>query len=760
MDGKIDSKKQLLITKLLDVIRNFYQNNDPKIKEYLEKLLVATGIEDERKQYKKQIIKSYFFYSKYLLKNQKEINNFPSSYYENSKKIIELDFIKGYYSLFVINKCLLYSNDLKKNDIYMKKLFKKFEVFILQNKDTLSEDDKKLINKIKTDYKEYVNKREYKNNSSKDRVLIQLLKRNLEEEDNPELLKLQKKNNNLKNNITIPSFLEKLPLEINFLILFFLNKKDLINLFCLNSITNSYMVDSYLAKLDQFFEKIVISTTESLQGFLKNIHIIKKRQVSIKKLIFKFDPLANDQKYTFSINQIQYIINNVNIESLVIENKLWTLADLIPLKLNYNKKEGLYLKKFEVIISNVINDKQKLEDLFILNTCSKIIRVKIVYTDIVVLKNSLNLGKISKQINTPLYDSTSDSFVIGEPESKLKSLIILNNVVLSKYEKVMNYYKKKFIDLNLSFHKLLNLEELVLQNFNITNQSQFWLFIKQNESILKKLELFKLHYFPNIITLFYKLKNLTNLETFSLQESPTIKNISFLTINLQRVIPNLYNTSNIPAHLIDQFLERYMIIPSWGKLKRLTLINTNINKSLFMSLLQENLQYLNISNNHNLIYNSRMHNTNRSNSYLTDFSFIKKLTPNLEILVVAKLHYDTLLSPFDHNNTINNNHKDNDDSIYETLFWSKLRIVDLSFNGLKNLTYKHISSLNDGYEMEKILGVDKFVSVGNSDLDSVLIESLLDSGMCHDIISKYGNGFAKSQYDLWFENCVLNKHGL
>ena len=177
-----------------------------------------------------------------------------------------------------------------------------------------------------------------------------------------------------------------------------------------------------------------------------------------------------------------------------------------------------------------------------------------------------------------------------------------------------------------------------------------------------------------------------------------------------------------------------------------------------MSLLQENLQYLNISNNHNLIYNPRMHNTNRSNSYLTDFSFIKKLTPNLEILVVAKLHYDTLLSPFDPNNTVNNN--GNDDSIYETLFWSKLRIVDLSFNGLNSLTYKHISHLNDGYEMEKILGVDKFVSIGNSDLDTVLIESILDSGMCHDIISKYENGFAKSQYDLWFENCVLNKHGL
>lgn len=752
MNNKVLSvldKKEQLILKLVDVIRNFYQNNDGRIKEYMEKLMFAAG--DDKEKFKSQLIKVLTFYSKYLLKNQSSINNFATSYYENSKRIIELDFIKGYYNLLAINKCCLHPKDLNKNDLYVEKLYKKFDLLLHKHAETLTEEEQATVFKIKSAHKKYCERR-LKKNSCIDEVhreLIIPLKRNLTEEDYPESAAKPLKKTKIRNfTNTIPPFFEKLPFELSTLVFSFLKPHDIMNVMCLNSFTYNTFMGSFVEKIDDLFQNVVISNTDALKGFVQCIPAIKLRKTPIKKLVFNFNKSSNKAFEFFSIKQVQHIINSVNIECLEIENKLWTLADLISLNLMpVTRKHNL--KCLKVKISYVLNDSQRLEDHFMRFTCYNLDVLTIVYTDLVVLKKPFTLENQSSNSTSVVGDT---HLVIGQPENRLKSLTILNNIVLSRYEKVMNYYKRKFLDLNISFSKLERLEELTIQNFNLQNQSQFWALIKQNEAIISKLELFKLHNFPDIVTLLFKLKNLKNLKTFSLQEPSTIKAISFLTINSLRIISNMYNTNNIPSHLLPKFLERYIIIPSWNNLKNLTLINTNINKALFLSLIQDKIVYLNISNNHNLIYNPlKAQLINGESSYfLTDFCFIKTLTPNLEVLVVAKLHFDTILSPFETNGRIIGQQ-----SIYEALFWSKLRLLDLSFNGITYGNYKTIAQLSND---EMHLGVNTLISVGNGIVDEAIVEQLLDSGICNKLVSDFGHNSVRSAYDIWFEKGVLEKY--
>lgn len=741
-------KKKQLITKLVDVVRNFYLNNDSRINEYIKKLILAVA--DDKEKFKNLLIKAFTFYNKYLLKNQSSMNNFATAYYENSKRIIELDFIKGYYNLLAINKCFLYPKDLKKNDSYVEKLYKKFDLLLQKYTGTLTEEEDATIFKIKSAHEKYSERRNKKSKciDEKHGELILPLKRNLTEEDDLiSKAKLQKKKNTKSFSNIVPPFFEKLPLEVNILIFSFLKPHDIMNVICLNSFTNDLIMDCYFEKIDELFQNVVISNTEALKGFVQTIPVIKLRKQPIKKLVFNFNSSCNKSFEFFSINQVQHIINSVNIECLVIENKLWTLVDLISLNLMPDTKNH-NLKSFKVKISYVVNDSRRLEDHFMKFTCYSLRFLTIIYTDLVVLKNPFSLENENPNSNSIV----GDNLIIGQPENNLRSLTILNNIVLSRYEKVMNYYKKKFLDLNIAFSKLERLEELTIQNFNVINQSQFWAFIRQNETILTKLELFKLHNFPDIITLFFRLKNLKNLETFSLQEPSTIKAMSFLTINSLRIISNMYNTNNIPSRLLPQFLERYAIIPSWNSLKKLTLINTNINKSLFLSLIQDKIVYLNMSNNHNLIYNPvRAQLINGENSYyLTDFNFVKTLAPNLEVLVVAKLHFNTILSPFEPNGRIIGQQ-----SIYETLFWSKLRLLDISFNDISYGAYKAIAGLTND---EMNLGVNTLVSAGNGIVDEALVENLLDSGICNKLVADFGNDSAKSTYDMWFEKGVLEKY--
>ncbi|XBW38590.1 hypothetical protein QEN19_004179 [Hanseniaspora menglaensis] len=747
----IDAKKRLLIANLVDVIRRFYQKNDENIELYLNKLITAVDIEDDN--FRTELVKAYLYYSKYLIKNQKILGNFAVKYYDNSKKIIKLDFFKGYYSLFVTNNCILHNNDMNKNDEYMSKLYKKFNmIFEKTYLPSTSLEKAKIVEKIKKSYDDYLSFRTTLEARSKNRAYINPLKRDLLLEDTPRIIKQQCKNKDSKSYKT-PLFLEKLPMELNINIFSFLDCKDMMNLLCLNSFTNTLLLDNYFDKIDQFFREISISNFDSLSGLLKIMPIIKKRKKPVKKLTFNLNFITEKkQKDYISIKQIQNIIKNIKIESLVIHNKQWTILDIIPLNLSL-------LKSMEVRISNVINDKQSLEDIFILNTCSNLTNLKIVYDDIVALKSQLSIDASKKNYGLTLYDNSS--LIIGTPESKLKTLSILNNVVLSRYEKLFNYYQKKYIDLNISFSKLDKLQKLTLQNLNLKNQSQFWLLIKQNMSILTLLELFKIHNLPNIITLFYKLKDLKNLETFSLQESSAVKIINFTTINSQRVISNIYNTNNIPSDLLSKFLERYMILPNWKNLRNLTLINTNINKSLLLGLLHVKIKYLNISNNHNLLCSSVLSsavNNQNSSQYISDFNFLRTLTPQLEVLVVAKLHYDTLISPFDYPYFINKPELINVSSILETLFWTKLRLLDISFNGLKQSSWKAICNI--ATERGLNINVDTLVAVGNNLMEEKTFETILDSGVCNNLVDKFSNDRAMSQYDCWFEKCVLDKYEL
>lgn len=734
--------------------RLFLSNSFDEFDEYISKVKNLFDIPDILGRHRDEIIKCLEYYNRFLLKNRSKIENFPKKYYESCKYIIKLDFIKGYYNLLVITKCNLDSKNLNSNIKYIEKFYYKFTYFL----DNSSYDNSKSnLNRIVAIKNSYSN---FKKENTKIPTTMHPIKRyrDLAQEDMTEgEYRLKEDMKKYKSMISdpkkqIPMFLYHFPDDVNMKILSSLTSKDFLELRCANSLVNKFICGMYLHRMDDFYKNIMIDNDDSFKKFVRMIGYFKVRASPIEKLTFDFDSLSNDKALTIEPKAIQKIINLIKVKELCIINHGWTILNILPF--NIVSKHGYKLEKLHVKIGKIINDNYRfLENSLVLFTGAFLQKLAVEYINMVYIKEVPSIGIKSTTNAIQSYDG---SILRRQEISALESLEIISFLDTAMFPLLNKYTKNKiFMELFIKFDEVFNnLKEITLRNFSIFNMNSLFTYITDNPLRITKLELLRIPALPRIPKLFLLLKDLNNLKTFSLHSSSNLR-YTFTSINNFILIKNIYDTNEIS----DEFLERFVIIPTWPKLEELTLIETSINKPILKSLLNENIRFLCLNDNLNLKYmpaervSELNFNLDIPKYFITDFGEFYEVVPKLEVFSLNNLDFDMHSTFLTHNTNI----------FYKSLFKMNLKTLDVSMNQsfcLRLFDFLRFVGLQAEIDDLKVrnLVYDDFFNQDQK-LKQKFEQKMkilnLVTGIITNKIRQFKND---NDYVCWYRSCVLNKY--
>lgn len=721
--------------------------------KFISKVKNIYATVDKRQDISKDLTKCFEYYARYLLKNKSTIANFTKKYYDTCRYIINTDFIRGYYFLLVMTKCLLDENNSSANAKYVEKCYSKFINLLDRAKYEKNESNTNRIAAIKTTYRDFS-----KNNCSDHSTKAPTKRfRDLAQEDMTEeglCLKedLKKYKAMLKEpKKYIPKFLYYLPDHVNMKIVSCLTTKDILELRCLNSLVNNFFCGMYLHRMNNHYKHILINSDESFENFLNISKYLSNRQEVIERLTFDFDCLNSKKSLTIDLRAIQRVIHKVKVKELCVINHAWTILNILPL--NVIGKDGHTIEALSIKVGKIINQTYRfLENLLVLFTCSLLSKLSIEYINMVYIKEVAAVGIKADSQNLQCYDG---SILNRQKKSTLKSLEVISFLDPTMFPLLTKYTKNKgFLDLFIKFDEIFDdLQEITLRNFSIYNMKGLFAYITKNPSKITKLELLRIPALPKLPKLFLALKDLCNLKTFSLHGGSSLQ-YTFTSINNFILINNIYDTDTIS----DEFLERFMIMPGWPKLEELTLIETSINKPILQSLLTKNIKFLCLNNNINLKYMpiERVFELNANmdipNFFITSFDELYSQIPNIKALSLNKLDFDIQSTFVTH---ITN-------SFFSSLFKMRLETLDLTMNqGLSLRLYDFLKSYERQSEIEdlkvKTLVYDDFF---NNDRVKAQFERQMNglglvSGSITNKVKQFRND---NEYVCWYRSCVLEKY--
>lgn len=724
-----------------------------EFEDFISKIKNIYATLDNNQDVQKDLTKCFEYYARYLLKNRSTIANFPKKYYDTCKYIVNTDFIKGYYYILVMTKCLLDVNNDNANSKYIDKCYLKFTNLLDRTKYEKNESNAKRIVAIKTTY------RNFSKNNCNDHSTKTPIKRfrDLAQEDlTKEGLCLKEDLKKYKAMIKepkvhIPKFLYYLPDHINMKIVSHLTLKDILELRCLNSLVNTFFCGVYLHRMNHHYKHILINSDESFENFMKLSKYLSNRQAVMERLTFDFDSLNTSKNLTIDLRAIQRVIHKVKIKELCVINHTWTILNILPL--NVVGKDGHTIKALSIKIGKIINETYRfLENSLALFTCAFLSKLSIEYINMVYIKEVAAVGIKADSQNIQCYDG---SILSRQRKSALKSLEIISFLDPAMFPLLSKYTKNKvFINLFIRFDEIFeDLQEISLRNFSIYNMKALFSYITRNALKITKLELLKIPALPKLPKLFLVLKDLCNLKTFSLHGGSSLQ-YTFTSINSFILINNIYDTNTIS----DEFLERFVIMPSWPKLEELTLIETSINKPILQSLLTKNLRFLCLNNNINLKYMpiERVSELNTNMDipkfFITSFDELYSQVPNIKILSLNKLDFDIHSTYLTH---ITN-------SFFSSLFKMNLETLDVTMNqGLSLRLYDFLRSYERQSEVEdlkvKNLVYDDFFN--NDRVKAQFERQMKGLGLVAGTITNKVKHFRNdNEYVCWYRSCVLEKY--
>ncbi|KAL6936598.1 hypothetical protein ACO0R3_000197 [Hanseniaspora guilliermondii] len=738
----------------IETCKKLLLNNAPSgFDEYISEIKDLYGTVDNKQEIKSDFNKCFEYYARYLLKNRSNILNFPKRYYETCKYIINTDFIKGYYYLLVLTKCLLDIKNRNANSKYIDKCYLKFTNLLDKTKYEKTETNTKRIAAIKNTYKKF-SKKNCDDHSIRAPIkrFRDLAQEDMTKEDLCFKADLKKYKAMLKEpKLHIPKFLYHLPDHVNMKIISHLTTNDILELRCLNSLVNNFFCGMYLYRLNHHYNNIMINNDESFGNFLKLTKYLSNRQAVIERITFDFDCSCNDKKLTINLRAIQMVIHKIKVKELYVINHEWTILNLLPL--NIVGKDGHTIEFLSLKISKIINETYRfLENSFILFTCPFLLKLSIEYINMVYIKEVATFGIKADSQNIQCYDG---SILKRQRKTTLKKLEVISFLDIAMFPLLNKYTKNKvFMDLFIKFDEIFeDLQEITLRNFSIYNMKNLFTYITKNPLKITKLELLRIPALPKLPRLFLVLKDLCNLKTFSLHGCSSLE-YTFTSINNFILINNIYDTNTIS----DEFLERFMIVPSWPKLEELTLIETSINKPILQSLLTENIKFLCLNNNINLKYMpiERVFELNTNMDipkfFITSFDELHLQIPNIQTLSLNKLDFDMHSTYLTH---ITN-------SFFSSLFKMDLETLDVTMNqGFCMRLYDFLKSYERQSEIEdlkvKNLIYDDFFN--NDHVKAQFVKQMKSIGLVYGTITNKLKQFRNdNEYVCWYRSCVLEKY--
>jgi hypothetical protein len=720
--------------------------------EFISKIKNIYETVDSKQDVQKDLTKCFEYYARYLLKNRSTTAGFPKKYYETCRYIINTDFIKGYYCLLVMTKCLLDVNNNSANSKYIDKCYFKFINLLDKAKYEKNESNTKRIAAIKATYRNFSNKNNNHSTKTPTKRFRDLAQEDMTKEGLCLKEDLKKYKAMLKEpKVHIPKFLYYLPDHVNMKIVSHLTTKDILELRCSNSLVNRFFCGMYLHRMNHHYKDILINSDESFENFLKITKYLSNRQAVIERLTFDFDSLNTSKNLTIDLRAIQRVIHKVKVKELCVINHAWTILNILPL--NVVGKYGHTIETLSIKIGKIINETYRfLENSLVLFTGSLLSKLSIEYINMVYIKEVANVGIKADSQNIQCYDG---SILSRRKRSTLKSLEIISFLDPAMFPLLNKYTKNKvFMDLFIKFDEIFeDLQEITLRNFSIYNMKGLFTYIARNPLKITKLELLRIPALPKLPKLFLVLKDLCNLKTFSLHGGSSVQ-YTFTSVNNFILINNIYDTNTIS----DEFLERFMIMPSWPNLEELTLIETSINKPMLQSLLTKNLKFLCLNNNINLKYMpiERVSELNTNMDipkfFITSFDELYSQIPNIKTLSLNKLDFDVHSTYLAH---ITN-------SFFSSLFKMNLETLDVTMNqGLSLRLHDFLKSYERQSEIEdlnvKNLVYDDFF---NNDRVRAQFEKQMKSlGLVSESITNKAKQFRNdNEYVCWYRSCVLEKY--
>lgn len=199
--------------------------------EFISKIKNIYETVDSKQDVQKDLTKCFEYYARYLLKNRSTTAGFPKKYYETCRYIINTDFIKGYYCLLVMTKCLLDVNNNSANSKYIDKCYFKFINLLDKAKYEKNESNTKRIAAIKATYRNFSNKNNNHPTKTPTKRFRDLAQEDMTKEGLCLKEDLKKYKAMLKEpKVHIPKFLYYLPDHVNMKIVSHLTTKDILEL--------------------------------------------------------------------------------------------------------------------------------------------------------------------------------------------------------------------------------------------------------------------------------------------------------------------------------------------------------------------------------------------------------------------------------------------------------------------------------------------------------------------------------------------------